>query len=145
VNNEGKGLITIFDEDGTKLGDWGNGTGSAAGQLTSADGLAYDSYRHRLAVADQLNYRIQVFDWYEALVETGLYNSTIDTTAPTLSQQIDIVLEEGGSDTLSWTISDTGLSWDYVIELDDEAVQSGYWKNGGIISFDLPISLFTRI
>ncbi len=55
-----------------------------------------------------------------------VYNSTIDNNAPIVSEQIDITIDEGESDTLSWTISDNGLSWEYIIELDNEAVQSGY-------------------
>ncbi|MHA1971433.1 MAG: NHL repeat-containing protein [Candidatus Hodarchaeales archaeon] len=138
INNEGAGTIIVFDEDGTQLGSWGNGTGHGPGQFWSPDGIAYDYRLHRLAIADQGNYRIQIFDWYKALVEMGLYS---DSKAPTISTPSDVSLEPGETANIQWTISDEGLNWNYSIYLDDVQQEWGYWLNGDIISYDIPSDL----
>jgi len=142
VNNEGKGLISIFDPNGTHIIDWGVGTGSGVGEPNYADGLAYDYYRHRLAVADQGNYRVLVFDWYDALVELGLF---ADSTAPVIDPQMGTIsFKPGDRRILTWTISDEGLSGNYSLVFNSNDLglvvfQEGYWKSNIPISITLPM------
>jgi DNA-binding beta-propeller fold protein YncE len=137
VNNEGKGKISIFHPNGTHISDWGAGSGSGVGQMNSADGLAYDYSRHRLAVADQENFRILVFDWYEALVEVGLL---VDDTPPSIdiTGNITIIIDDASGRVLSWIISDMGLSGNYSLKINETwFIEKGFWQPDVPIQYQL--------
>ena len=98
-----------------------------------------DYYRHRLAVADQENFRILVFDWFEVLTELGLL---IDTTPPKVQTHLgNITVKPGEKMSLQWVILDEGLSGNYSLIFDNfqfidsdipdpgrEVIRQGYWK-----------------
>lgn len=54
-------LIKMFSPDGTLLGSFG-GRGSEAGAFDFPAAITIDPWRQEVLVADQLNYRIQIFD-----------------------------------------------------------------------------------
>ena len=61
VVDSGADLVKIFAPDGTLLGSFG-GHGSAAGTFDFPAAITIDPWRQEVLVADQLNYRIQIFD-----------------------------------------------------------------------------------
>ena len=75
----------------------------------SPDGIAYDPFNNRVLIADQGNYRIQVFDYLSILSNFGV---AADTTSPVISFDElfnpDFVLSAGGTikEDLTWTIED---------------------------------------
>ncbi len=60
--------IIIFDKnDFSPIAAFGGSPGSGEGQFLSPDGVAYDQLTDRVVVADQGNYRIQLFDYNHSL------------------------------------------------------------------------------
>ncbi len=60
--------IIIFDKDDfSPIAAFGGPPGSGEGQFLSPDGVAYDQLTDRVVVADQGNYRIQLFDYNHSL------------------------------------------------------------------------------
>ncbi len=89
LNDEGAGRISVFFTNLTFFQSFGS-FGSASGYFNSPDGLAFDHTNQRLVVADQGNYRVQVFNWTEVMeVLTALppavelTTTTEDTTVST--------------------------------------------------------------
>lgn len=80
VNDEGRNSVAIFHSNRTILGYLGS-KGSELGQFDSQDGICFDHNRQRLIVADQGNYRIQVFNYTEVLEYAKTYvPPTTETT-----------------------------------------------------------------
>ena len=60
--------IIIFDKDDfSPIAAFGGSPGSQNGHFLSPDGVAYDQLTDRVVVADQGNYRIQLFDYNHSL------------------------------------------------------------------------------
>ncbi len=67
-------IIMFSPENHTALYAFGGETpGSIEGNFFSPDGIAYDSVNNRLFVADQGNYRVQVFDITTILAQKAVY------------------------------------------------------------------------
>jgi DNA-binding beta-propeller fold protein YncE len=58
--DEAGGNIKVFQGDGTFVTQWG-GAGLYEGELASSESIAYDPTNRRIVVADEKNYRVQVF------------------------------------------------------------------------------------
>jgi len=88
LNDEGAGRISVFFSNLTYFQSFG-ASGSASGYFNSPDGLAFDHSNQRLVVADQGNYRVQIFNWTEvmevlsALPPVLVTTTTTDTTEET--------------------------------------------------------------
>jgi len=84
VNDEGAGRMSVFFPNLTYFHSFGGGTGSASGYFNSPDGITFDHVNQRLIVADQGNYRLQVFNWTEVMQElNSLPVETIPSTTTT--------------------------------------------------------------
>ncbi len=115
----------IFDgDDFTPLyavGDTKSGTG--LGQFVSPDGIAYDFFQNRVVVADQGNFRIQIFDYIAILKSSGIYE---DTTAPTVSDVSDTNATLGQSLEFKWDLADESpFSYSYSLTVDGTEAESG--------------------
>ncbi len=58
--DEAGGNIKAFQGDGTFITQWGK-AGLYEGELASSESIAYDAANRRIVVADEKNYRVQVF------------------------------------------------------------------------------------
>jgi len=58
--DEAGGNIKVFQGDGTFVTQWGK-AGLYDGELASSESIAYDPKNRRIVVADEKNYRVQVF------------------------------------------------------------------------------------
>ncbi len=58
--DEAGGNIKVFQGDGTFVTQWGK-AGLYEGELASSESIAYDPKNRRIVVADEKNYRVQVF------------------------------------------------------------------------------------
>ena len=129
INGNDPVSIVIFDKTNfTAIYAWGDVTpGTDEGQFHSPDGLAYDFMRNRVLIADQGNYRIQVFDYIDVLVSNGIYS---DDAAPTVSAPADITMTYGDDETISWTITEALFGGEYELLMDTALVEDAYTSEG---------------
>lgn len=116
--------IVIFDHSNySAVYQWGGTDHTAEGEFLSPDGIAYDFYKNQVIIADQGNFRLQVFDYIDILKTSGIYD---DTTAPTVSAPTDVTFATGSDQTISWTISDNSpFGGSYTILIDGSNPQAG--------------------
>ena len=141
VMGSGVSRIIVFDPSNySALYSWGGTTSTTDGRFFSPDGIAYDPFNNRVLIADQGNYRIQVFDYLSILANFGV---AADTTSPViLFDELfnpDFVLPTGGiiKEDLTWTIEDDGeflLSYDLKSDSSVEPLESGHVKSGESIT-----------
>ena len=79
VMGSGVSRIIVYDPSNfSALYSWGGTTATTDGRFFSPDGIAYDPFNNRVLIADQGNYRIQVFDYLSILSNFGV---AADTTS----------------------------------------------------------------
>ena len=129
--------IIIFNSSSLEaMFAWGSSGHTAEGEFLSPDGIAYDFTYNRVLIADQGNYRIQVFDYINILKSSGIHD---DTTAPTITDQADVSaqLEVDTNIILSWTVSDEDFIGGYDLTQDGVSVASGRFDFAGeVITFN---------
>lgn len=91
TGSEPSRIIMFSPDNFTALYAFGGAKpGSAEGSFFSPDGIAYDAKNNRLLVADQGNFRIQVFDISTILGQKATYVEAVaspDPTTPTTSEE----------------------------------------------------------
>ena len=76
-------IILFSPENFSALYAFGGSPGSADGHFMSPDGLAYDSHNNRLAIGDQGNYRVQLFDLDTVFAQAAVYEPPTSTPSTT--------------------------------------------------------------
>ncbi len=103
---------------------FGSTAGTKKGQFISPDGVAFDYTNKRVVVADQGNYRIQVFD----------YNSPVKIN-PIDDKSIPI--NKVNEDKFGWVIGGALFGGTYTLKMNGTEVESGSFKYGQFVGPDL--------
>ncbi len=113
-------------------------SGSNEGQFISPDGIAYDFYNNRVVIADQGNYRLQVFDYLKIAKSFGLYQ---DTKAPEVSDLADQTVNINDPVTLSWTMTeDQPFGGNYTLSMDNNVLSSGKFNENYKLDYTVDTS-----
>ncbi len=116
--------IIIFDWETFKpIAAFGGFAGTGEGQFISPDGIAFDATNKRIAVADQGNYRIQIFDYDGSVKLDPLEDATIPINK----------LESSG---FGWVVGGYLFGGTFELSQNGTKVLSGEWQFGMKISPD---------
>ena len=117
--------IIIFNKtDYSPIAAFGSYAGNSEGRFLSPDGVAYDYANNRVIVADQGNYRLQVFD-YNNPVEVYSTGDTVIYTGDLASAKIGFYLAGalfGGT---------------YTLQMNGTTIDQGTFKYGQFIKLDI--------
>ncbi|RMG22463.1 MAG: hypothetical protein D6732_25785 [Methanobacteriota archaeon] len=116
--------VIIFDRDTYKpIASFGGFAGTEQGRFISPDGIAFDATNKRVAVADQGNYRIQVFD----------YDGDVQLTP---QDDLTVPINKLESSGFGWIVGGYLFGGTFELSQNGTKVLSGEWQFGQKISPD---------